>query len=125
IATTLRSSGIKTAVVTSTLRHTIDAMLKDLSCEKLFDTTLAWEDTIKNKPDPEPLLKAMERLGVRPDETIMIGDNEVDIIAAQQAQVTSIWYYPEVNEYFYPENKFAHHKPHFTIKHFQELFEIL
>ena len=121
----LRQKGIKTAIVTSTLRPTLDAMLKFLTCDTCFDTTLAWEDTTKNKPDPDPLLLAMERLDARPEETIMIGDNEVDIIAGHAANVTGIWYYPSINEYYYPRNMFSHHKPKYTIKHFKELLDII
>ena len=122
---TLRKQGIKTAIVTSTLRPTLDSMLKLLACEKLFDTTLAWEDSAKNKPDPDPLLIAMERLEAKPEETIMIGDNEVDLLAGHAARVTGVWYYPQVNEYYYPEAMFAHHKPQYTIRHFTELLDIV
>jgi len=120
----LREQGIKTAVVTSTLRETIDEKLDHLNMSHLFDTVLAWEDTEKNKPDPEPILEAMKRLSADPDETIMIGDNEVDIISAHKAGATSIWYYPKVNEFYYPDNAFAHLKPDHTIGHFDELEDI-
>ncbi len=121
----LRGQGVKTAIVTSTLRPTLDVMLKLLTCETLFDTTLAWEDTTKNKPDPDPLLLAMERLSARPEETIMIGDNEVDIIAGHAAKVTGVWYYPVINEYYYPHHMFSRHKPQYTIRHFRELLDII
>lgn len=125
VVKSLREKGIKTAIVTSTLRPTLDRMLTHLACDTLFDTTLAWEDTSKNKPDPDPLLLAMERLESKPEETIMIGDNEVDIIAGKAADVTGIWYYPKINELYYPQQMFAHYKPAYTIKHFKELFDII
>ncbi len=37
------------------------------------------------KPDPKPLLKMMEKAGVTPDETIMIGDSRQDLEAARNA----------------------------------------
>lgn len=121
----LKQKGIKTAIVTSTLRPTLDTILKLLGCDTLFDTTLSWEDSSKNKPDPDPLFIAMERLDAIPEETMMVGDNEVDIIAGHAASVTSVWYYPEINGLYYPKNMFAHHKPHYTITHFKELLDIV
>ncbi len=121
----IRRKKLQTGVVTSTLRETIDEKLNQLNLADLFDTTLAWEDTKKNKPDPDPILEAMKRLGATPEETIMIGDNEVDIVAAQRAGVTSIWYYPEANEFFYPDNAFAFLKPDFILKNFSELVDII
>ncbi|MBP9690989.1 HAD-IA family hydrolase [Candidatus Woesebacteria bacterium] len=121
----IRENNLKTAVVTSTLRNTIDEKLTQLKLTELFDTTLAWEDTKKNKPDPDPIIEAMKRLSATPEETIMIGDNEVDIVAAQRAGVTSVWYYPLLNEYFYPNNAFASLKPDFTLKSFNELVDLL
>lgn len=121
----LRSQGIKTAVVTSTLRETIDQKLDQLGLTEYFDTTIAWEDTEKNKPDPHPLKLAMKRLNVQPEETIMIGDNEVDIIAAQRAATTSVWFYPEANHHFYPDHAFSFLEPDHTIGSFPELIKIL
>lgn len=122
---TVRKHNMRTAVVTSTLRETIDEKLNVLGLSEYFDTTIAWDDTERNKPDPHPLQLAMKRLGAQPEETIMIGDNEVDIISAQKAGVTSVWFYPKENQLFYPENAFAFLEPDFTIESFPELLELL
>ncbi len=121
----LKARGIKTAIVTSTLRPTLDRVLTLLNCDSLFDTTLSWEDTERNKPDPDPLLLAMERLDSKPEETIMIGDNEVDILAGHAAHVTGIWYYPKIHELYYPHGMFSRHKPNYTIKHLNELINLI
>jgi phosphoglycolate phosphatase len=42
------------------------------------------------KPDPLGLRTLMEEAGARPDETVMIGDSEVDVAAARNAGVWSI-----------------------------------
>ena len=45
------------------------------------------DDTQKHKPDPEPLLICLERLGCQPEDTIYIGDAASDYLAAQNAHV--------------------------------------
>lgn len=43
------------------------------------------EDTTLHKPDPAPLLLCLERLGVKPEEAIYIGDTASDCLAAKRA----------------------------------------
>lgn len=47
-------------------------------------------DVKATKPDPEGLLKAVQELGLKPNEVIMVGDLDVDIIAAKKAGVTAV-----------------------------------
>ncbi len=42
------------------------------------------------KPDPTGLLALMEEAGARPDETVMIGDSQVDVLTARNAGVWSV-----------------------------------
>ena len=43
-------------------------------------------DDVQNaKPHPEPVLKAIELLGGKPEETMMVGDSTVDMTSALQA----------------------------------------
>jgi phosphoglycolate phosphatase len=37
------------------------------------------------KPDPEGLVTLIREAGVKPDETLMIGDTDVDILTARSA----------------------------------------
>lgn len=48
------------------------------------------DDVKQTKPNPEGLLKTLKELGVKPDEAIMVGDLDVDIIAGVKAGVTSV-----------------------------------
>ncbi len=51
-----------------------------------FDVTVCAEDTIKHKPDPEPLLLAMKRLGItRADQVLYVGDTSMDLESAYRA----------------------------------------
>ncbi|MCS6965637.1 MAG: TIGR02253 family HAD-type hydrolase [Candidatus Kapabacteria bacterium] len=51
----------------------------------IFDVVVTHDDTGERKPSPRPFLLALERLSVRPSETIMVGDwVERDIVGAKQ-----------------------------------------
>lgn len=60
-------------------------------CSKGLDRYMAAavlaEDTKKHKPDPEPLLKCAEKLGIDPQEAIYIGDAFSDYQAAKNANM--------------------------------------
>ncbi len=45
------------------------------------------DDTQKHKPDPDPLLICLERLGCQPEDAIYIGDAASDYLATQNAHV--------------------------------------
>jgi len=121
----LTEKGVACAIVTSTYRKTAEEILAQKGISQYFPRIIAWEDTKLNKPDPDPILFAMEELNAIPQETVMIGDNEVDIIAGNSAGVTSIWYYPESHVRFYPDALFKRNNPTFTITHFRELIDLL
>jgi phosphoglycolate phosphatase len=43
------------------------------------------------KPDPEPLLAALEPLGVPPERALFVGDSERDAVAAERAGTAFRW----------------------------------
>jgi HAD superfamily hydrolase (TIGR01509 family) len=50
-----------------------------------LDVLVTMEDTVVHKPDPEPLLLAVNRLGATPDQAVYVGDAIVDVQAARNA----------------------------------------
>lgn len=48
-------------------------------------------DTARLKPDPEPILAALARVGVAPGSAWMVGDGPQDIAAARAASVFAVW----------------------------------
>lgn len=114
---TLGSTGIKLAVFTSGTPHHVvrnfsvalpevglttlsqdksltDQAKLDLFTAKVQDfyrlpafTVVTADDTLRHKPDPEGLNLAMQRLGVLPDASIVLGDHKVDMQTAISAGV--------------------------------------
>lgn len=60
-----------------------------------FPLVVTYEDTKKHKPDAEPLLFACEKLNIKPEEAVYIGDQQVDIDAAKGAGMKIILYSKE------------------------------
>jgi pyrophosphatase PpaX len=79
------------AVVTAKRRTTLALAFEVLPelC-RFFDVTVGAEDTTRHKPNPDPLLLALERLGASADDAVYVGDSPFDIEAAKAAQVGSV-----------------------------------
>jgi len=83
--------GLKLAVVTDAPRLQAWLRLYSLNLHHVFDHVVTFEDTGVRKPDPAPFCLALERLGLRPEEVVMVGDwAERDMAgAAQVGMVTA------------------------------------
>ncbi|WML30088.1 pyrophosphatase PpaX [Neobacillus sp. OS1-32] len=82
---TLTEKGYKLGVVTT---KKFDVAMKGLSLMKLdpfFEVVIAMDHVKKFKPEPEPILMALEQFGSTPAEAIMVGDNYHDILGGKNA----------------------------------------
>ena len=78
----LKKEGYKLAVCSNSVRQTVEAMMKLSALEPYLDELISNEDVSKAKPDPEMYFKAMENLNVKPEECLILEDNEHGIEAA-------------------------------------------
>jgi pyrophosphatase PpaX len=87
----LRAQGRRLGIVTAK-RHRTVALAVDrfpwLGVE--FEVVVAHEDTERHKPDPDPVLTAVERLGAEPGEAAYVGDSPFDIRAAKSAGALAV-----------------------------------
>ncbi|MGB9857640.1 MAG: HAD family hydrolase [Dictyoglomaceae bacterium] len=83
----LRDLGIRQGVVTASTKKDIEKESIYLKPERFIEHFICWEDSIKKKPDPEPLFKILEILNIKPEETVYIGDTTEDIIMGKRAKV--------------------------------------
>lgn len=79
--------GKKIAVVSNKPLEMCRKILARLKIQSYFSAVLGAESTENKKPHPEPLLKSLELMRVRPAETMMIGDGDTDIDAGKSAGV--------------------------------------
>ena len=82
----LRSGGRRLGIVTAKRHRTVALAFDRLPwLEEQFDVVIGHEDTERHKPDPDPVLAALERLGAEPAQGAYVGDSPFDIQAAKAA----------------------------------------
>jgi pyrophosphatase PpaX len=86
----LRAEAKRLAVVTSKRNGPARRGLACFGLQDYFELIIGSDDTATHKPDPEPLLLAVERLGVSADACVYVGDSPYDMQAARAANITGI-----------------------------------
>ena len=86
----LRRRGYSIGIVTSKSRELALRGLKLCSLDKLIDSAVFLEDTQSHKPDPEPILAALEKLRQPAHTAAYVGDSHHDIVAARAAGVLAV-----------------------------------
>ena len=119
----LRAEGRRLGIVTAKRRATASLAFDRLpGLEANFDVIVAAEDTERHKPDPDPILEALDRLGASAGEAAYVGDSPFDVRAAKAAGVYAVavgWggiHAPEV---------LTRESPDAFVKHAEELLGVL
>lgn len=81
----LKSEGYKLAVASNSVKNTVVTMMDKAALAKYLDFQISNEDVKKGKPDPEMYIKTINLLGLKPDECVVVEDNENGIRAAKGA----------------------------------------
>ncbi|MCQ1535843.1 HAD family hydrolase [Methanosarcina sp. KYL-1] len=71
----LKKLDLKLAIITDADRAHARARLARVGLLSSFDLLVAFDMTGAKKPDPAPFLFALRALGVRPEETLVVGDS--------------------------------------------------
>ncbi|MDD2273733.1 MAG: HAD family phosphatase [Desulfuromonadaceae bacterium] len=78
----LKHDGYRIVVCSNSIRRTVDVMMEQANLLEYLDFFLSNQDVTQPKPHPEMYLTAIQRLGFRPDQCLIIEDNEHGIKAA-------------------------------------------
>lgn len=80
--------GVQLAIATSKLRTEYDHHFANLfAFAKLFDVVITSNDTDRHKPDPAPVLAALDQMHAAPETAVYVGDTINDEKAAHAAGV--------------------------------------
>ncbi|MER2174890.1 MAG: HAD-IA family hydrolase [Carnobacterium sp.] len=91
-------------------------LLKKYGLYDYFSDFITFDQGFERKPNPEALNYLINEHAIQLDEALMIGDRELDLLAAKNAGVSAC-YFNEKKE----KNKYAD----YTIGHFQQLYSII
>lgn len=85
----LKNKGIKTAVVTNKVHWAAEEIVNHFF-EGFTDVTVGQVDGVAQKPAPDGIFCALEKLGVPKENAVYVGDSEVDCITAHNAGIPCI-----------------------------------
>lgn len=84
----LKAEGVRIGVVTNGLKSDFQRILRKLKLTNCFDVVVGVDACNKGKPDGEIFLYALDKLGVRPEETVFVGDSvKYDYEGAKRAGI--------------------------------------
>jgi len=81
----LKRMGYGIAVCSNSIRDTVELMMKKADLLRHLNFFYSNQDVENPKPDPDMYLKAMGKLGLDPDECLIVEDNPNGILAAKRS----------------------------------------
>lgn len=87
---TLSYHGCRLGLVTNKPERFIAPLMEQMGLAGWFQLSIGGDTLATKKPDPAPLLVAMERLRGTRGTTVMVGDSVADIEAAQAARIPCV-----------------------------------
>jgi putative hydrolase of the HAD superfamily len=88
----IHEKGIKTCIVTDAPRLKAWMRLTEIGLEDKFDHVITFDDTNNHKPSELPFKLALEKLNLKPEDVIMVGDNpQRDIVGAKNIGIKAVW----------------------------------
>jgi len=86
----LRAAGVHVGVATSKRRESAEQAMDILGLSEHIQVLVAMEDTERHKPDPTPLLLALDRMGRGSNNAVYVGDAVVDVLAGKAAGMDTV-----------------------------------
>ncbi len=86
----LKAEGYGVGICTNKPEALADLLLQRLGVRDVFGSLVGADTLPVRKPDPQPLVEAVRRLGGAPDRTCLVGDSDTDRNTARAAGVPSI-----------------------------------
>jgi pyrophosphatase PpaX len=86
----LGAAGVHVGVATSKRRESAQQAMDILGISQHVDVLVAMEDTERHKPDPTPLLLALDRMGRGSNDAVYVGDAVVDVLAGKAAGMDTV-----------------------------------
>jgi phosphoglycolate phosphatase len=82
-----RKAGVRTAVVSNKAHEMTVRIAEHYFGGEAFDEILGQKEGMKCKPDPEPMRFLLDKMGLRAEDVLYVGDSDVDVRTAQNAGV--------------------------------------
>ncbi len=116
----LKEKGMLISAVTTRAGSTVKQTLEETGLIHYLNYIVAFEDVTNPKPDPEGIRKALTYFEIKPEDAMMVGDSDVDVMAGQNAGVTTVGV-----TYGFHGKKIVQTKPDYVIDDIKEIVQII
>lgn len=106
----LYNKQVNLGIITSKNDEEMKNEFSPFNIDKYFTCIVTASDTRLHKPNPDPILKAMDNLKITRDRTIYIGDSIYDMKSAKSAGIAfglAKWGTPTPNAFKNPDHSFS------------------
>lgn len=86
----LKNKNIPTAIASSSPRSFIDVVVYKFNLQDYFKYIISGEEVVNGKPDPDIYIEAAKKLGLSPEDCIVIEDSRNGVLAAKAAGMKCI-----------------------------------
>jgi pyrophosphatase PpaX len=86
----LKEEGRRLGIVSAKRRRTVELAFAHVPLGHLFDVVVGGDETERQKPAPDPLLLALERLDASATDAAYVGDSPYDMVAARAAGLYAV-----------------------------------
>jgi len=116
----LSQTGFKISLLTTKAQDQAEKILDHFNIAKYFDVIMGRRDGISHKPSAEPLLMICQELKVNPEESLIVGDTEMDILCGQNAGAKTCG----VTHGYRTEKSMLEHRPDYIIENLLQLKQL-
>jgi phosphoglycolate phosphatase/pyrophosphatase PpaX len=117
----LNEKKVKVSLLTTKVQEQADKIIDHFGLRSSFNYVMGRRNGIEHKPSPEPLLLICKELQVKPDETLIVGDTELDIQCGKNADAKTCG----VTYGYRNKDQIEKEKPDFIISGLNELRKII
>ena len=117
----LNKKQIKVSLLTTKIQDQAEKIIQHFNLCSSFDYLMGRRNGLEHKPSPEPLLAICKELQVKPSETMIVGDTELDIQCGKSAGSKTCG----VLFGYRTKKQLEKEKPDFLISGLNELIKVL
>lgn len=125
----LKAMGTKLAIITSSKDSwalpILQSTVPDISFEMILTRDENMRKGLRTKPAPDGLLYVLQALHIQPQQALMVGDSNADVLAGRSAGVATCVFYPDENKPFYTESTIANFQSTYVIHSAHELLDLV
>jgi HAD superfamily hydrolase (TIGR01549 family) len=117
VLSSFSKNGFKISLLTTKGQDQAEKIINHFNLSQYFNLIMGRRDGMAHKPSPEPLLRICTDLNVNPNESLIVGDTEMDILCGQNANVSTC----VITHGYRTEESMLEYKPDFIVKNLIEL----